>query len=104
MSYTRQSIKISILLSIIVSILFLQKDFGSAVVISVITMGMLFIANCSKKFMAIAFVFVSMAIIGSILFAPYLIILLTTYLNPLDHSSVNCYQLVFSLISYFIVS
>lgn len=100
MSYTRQSIKISILLSIIVGILFLQKDFGSAVVISVITMGMLFIANCSKKFMAIAFGFGSMAIIGAILVAPYRIIRLTTYLNPWDDSSGNGYQLVLSLMSY----
>lgn len=99
-TYMRQPFKIYILLGFIIAVFYLQKDLGSVVVISSITIMMLFIANCSMRVLLgtaiLGIAFVSLAII----FTPYRLARLMTFLDPWSDPSSNGYQVTLSLMAY----
>ncbi|HSW71607.1 MAG TPA: putative peptidoglycan glycosyltransferase FtsW, partial [Gammaproteobacteria bacterium] len=85
----------------IVSLLLLREpDFGALVVITVTTLGLMFLAGMRLRHFVLLF---GVAVIGlSVLAmsAPYRLVRLTSFLNPWEHPFDSGYQLTQSLIAF----
>lgn len=93
-------IKPMIILGIFATLLLLEPDFGSTVVLSVTILGMLFLAGARLR------IFVLVALAAALLFgvlaisSPYRMARLTTFINPWQHQFGSGYQLTQSLIAF----
>lgn len=67
------------------ALVFLQPDFGSAVIIAAIWLGMVMVSGVSKKHLGVVFgvAIVAFAILWTSVFAPYQKARIMTFLNPL---------------------
>ncbi len=88
------------LLSAACALLLLEPDMGSAVVILVIAMAILFLAGAQlKQFMLLALI-VIVAVVLAVLFSGYRMTRVTSFLHPWDDPFGNSFQLVQALIAF----
>lgn len=88
------------LLSGIVLLLLLEPDFGAAVVLISVTLGLLFLAGVPLRYYAMLFFAVSLSVAALALASPYRLARLTTFLNPWANQFGSGYQLTQSLIAF----
>jgi len=88
-----------VILSLIGFPLLLQPDFGSAVVISLLVMIVMFAAGSSLKFIALGSVFLGGLASVLVLISPYRLKRILAFLDPFSDSSGQGYQLIQSLIA-----
>ena len=80
-------------------LLMLEPDFGSVVVVSVIFLGLLFLAGLPNKWFALVIVFSVSALALLILFEPYRMARVTAFLDPWQDPLGKGYQLTHSLMA-----
>ena len=93
-------LKPMVLFGIACLLLLMEPDFGSAVVILTIAMGIMYLVGARLiQFITLLGV---LAFLASVLFyvAPYRMRRVTSFLNPFDHEKDTGYQLVHALISF----
>lgn len=95
----KKIIKPGLLLVFGLLMIMLQPDFGSFVVIVVITMGMLFLAGFPWKYFAMMLVMVLLGLCSLIIVAPYRMARVSGFLDPWDDPLGKGYQLTHSLIA-----
>ena len=89
-----------LLLGGIVLLLLLEPDFGAAVVLIAVTLGLLFIAGVPLRYYAMLIVSVMIAVAGLAAASPYRLERLTTFLNPWANQFGSGYQLTQALIAF----
>ncbi len=83
-----------------VGALIVQKDLGSSVIISGVTLLMLYISGC-KITHILSLIGIGIAAVGVLIaITPYRILRLVTFLNPWEHKWGGGYQLTMSLMAY----
>ena len=93
-------LKPMVLLSGIVLLLLLEPDFGAAVVLISVTLGLLFIAGVPLRYYAMLFAAVFFAVVALAFASPYRLERLTAFLNPWANQFGSGYQLTQSLIAF----
>lgn len=88
------------LLGGIVLLLLLEPDFGAAVVLIAVTLGLLFLAGVPLRYYAMLFLAVSLAVAALAFASPYRLERLTAFLNPWANQYGSGYQLTQSLIAF----
>lgn len=89
-----------ILLAVIGFLLLLEPDFGTAAVLTMTCMIMLFVAGVRLTPFIILFVVVALAMTALAIMSPYRLERLTTFLNPWSTAFGSGYQLTQSLIAF----
>lgn len=76
-----------------------QPDFGAAMSLGVLTLGMLFVAGARTGYMLVL-VAICVPIVGKLLMTPYRLKRITSFLNPWEHAQDSGFQLVQSFIAF----
>lgn len=93
-------IKPLIIIGIAGVLLICEPDFGALVVMTVTTLGMIYLSG-AKTYQFILFLsLVLLSLIALAVVSPYRMLRLTSFLNPWEHSLTSGYQLVQSLIAF----
>lgn len=93
-------VKPLVVLAIFGVLLLLEPDFGSVVVLTATTLGVLFLAGVRLRYFAVMVGIVIIAFAGLAVLSPYRLQRLTTFLNPWQHQFSSGYQLTQSLIAF----
>jgi cell division protein FtsW len=93
-------LKPMLLLSGLVFLLLLEPDFGAAVVMIAVTLGLLFIAGVPLRYYLLLFVGVIIIVAALAFGSPYRLERLTAFLNPWANQFGSGYQLTQSLIAF----
>lgn len=93
-------IKPLLLLAAMGFLLLLEPDFGAATVITMVFLGLLFIAGVRLWPFSLLFLAVVLTLASLAVFTPYRLARLTTFLNPWAHQFGSGYQLTQSLIAF----
>lgn len=96
----RAFIKQCFIFAVIVFLMLCQPDYGSAVVVFGILFGLLWVGGAHIYAYVFVVVFATMAMILLMLFEPYRILRLTTFLNPWENPFGSGYQLTQSLMAF----
>lgn len=89
-----------IILSIFSVLLLLEPDFGATFVIAGTVMAMLFLTGVKLRYYAALAALVAAALISLVVFSPYRLMRLTSFLNPWADQFNTGYQLTQSLIAF----
>ncbi|MDD5579110.1 MAG: putative lipid II flippase FtsW [Methylobacter sp.] len=89
-----------LLFSLACVLLLLEPDFGSAVVILMIAMGIMFLGGARLSQFIILLAFVALLAILLVYFSPYRLVRVTSFLNPWADPLNTGFQLVQALISF----
>ena len=87
----------SIITGIIIGLIFLQPDFGSAIVLLLSVMSLMFIGEFKLKNLIIGGTFLIMSLIGLIMIAPYRMERITSFLDPWSDPLGSGFQIIQSL-------
>jgi len=93
-------IKPMVILGVMALLLLLEPDFGAATVLTMVFLGLLFIAGVRLWPFSILFLMVVAALASLAIFTPYRLERLTTFMNPWAHQFGPGYQLTQSLIAF----
>jgi cell division protein FtsW len=93
-------IKPMLLFSVACMLLLLEPDFGSAVVILMIAMGMMFLGGARLKQFIVLLVLVVMMAVSLVIVAPYRMARLVSFIDPFKDYLKSGYQLSQALISF----
>ena len=88
------------LFSVTSLLLLMEPDFGSAVVILIIAMGIMFLAGARLSQFIMLLTFVAMLAMLLVYFAPYRMKRVTSFMDPWADAKDSGYQLVHALISF----
>ena len=99
-SHIRHAGKLLLILAVLVALLLEQPDYGSAVVIMVPVVGLVFLAGAPlRHFVPLVAVCVAACVTFAIV-QPYRLTRLTTFANPWEHAFGSGYQLTQALIAF----
>lgn len=87
-------------LCVIALLLLREPDFGATVVVTVTTLGMLFLGGMRLRYFFMLLAVVCIALLVLAVSAPYRLLRLTSFLNPWAHPFDSGYQLTQSLIAF----
>jgi cell division protein FtsW len=93
-------VKPLLLFSLACILLLLEPDFGSAVVILIIAMGIMFLAGARLSQFAVLLLLVALLAILLVYFSPYRLARVISFRNPWDDPLGSDFQLVQALISF----
>ncbi len=93
-------VKPLLLFSLACILLLLEPDFGSAVVILIIAMGIMFLAGARLSQFAVLLLLVAVLAILLVYFSPYRLARVTSFIKPWDDPLGTDFQLVQALISF----
>ena len=84
----------------ITGLLLVQKDLGTPVLLFVVTFLMLFAAGVSRKFIVGAFASFVAAICLAVIFEPYRVARITSFLHPWDNVTGSGFQIIQSFVAF----